>query len=192
MYKNIIVLRAKHIVSLGRVKLELCVGVLETLRIWGSDEKVLWGLPPHYRSCHPPSTHMRGPTLAWGFYLELVSAARRWLILHSYHSAPWELQLLFPCHHGDSVAATLQFLPNQNFPWQGLSLVLKPGGSWGGQSPCMPLRVLLVQRLKVLPTSVECRARRVGWGPSLKGEEERRQGTRERRGGWPLNSAVRK
>lgn len=41
MYKNIIVLRAKHIGSLGRMKLELCVSVLETLRIWGSDEKVL-------------------------------------------------------------------------------------------------------------------------------------------------------
>lgn len=46
IYKDVIVLRAKHIRILGRVKLELCVSVLETLRIWGSDKKVLWGLHP--------------------------------------------------------------------------------------------------------------------------------------------------
>lgn len=86
---------------------------------------------PRYCSCQPPSTDMRGPTMAQGFNLELVSAAWRWLILYSYHSAPWEPQLLFPCHHTVSVAATLQFLPNQSSPWQGLSLVLRPGGSWG-------------------------------------------------------------
>lgn len=54
----------------------------------------LWPAP-HYRSCQPPSTDMRGPAVAWGYYLELVSAAWRWLILYSYHSASWEPQLLF-------------------------------------------------------------------------------------------------
>lgn len=97
---------------------------------------------PHYCSCQIPSTDIRGPTVARGFYLELDSAARRWLILHSYHFAPLESQLLSPCHHADSVAATLQFLPNQSSPWQGLSPELRPGGSWDqAQSLCVPLRV---------------------------------------------------
>lgn len=39
LYKNIIVLRATYIESLGRLKLELHVSVAE--RIWRSDEKVL-------------------------------------------------------------------------------------------------------------------------------------------------------
>lgn len=99
---------------------------------------------PHYRSCQPPSTNMRGPTVAWGLYLELVSAAQRWLILYSYHSAPWDPQLLSPCHHKDSVAATLQFLPSQSSPWQGLiwcwGLV---AAEVGAQSPCVLLRVVV-------------------------------------------------
>lgn len=129
LYKNIIVLGATYIGSLGRLKLDLHVRVAE--RIWRSDEKGALSPAPHYRSCQPPSTNMRGPTVAWGPYWALVSAAQRWLILYSYHFAPWEPQLLSPCHHTDSVAATLQFLPSQSSLWQDLSLVLRPGGSWG-------------------------------------------------------------
>lgn len=128
MHKSIIVLRAKHPGSLGRVKPEQCTRDLKDL---GVRRKGALRPAPHYRSCQPSSTDMRGPTVAWGFYLELVSAAWRWLILYSYHSAPWETQLLFPCHHADSVAAALQLLPNESSLRQGLSLVLRPGGSWG-------------------------------------------------------------
>lgn len=98
-------------------------------------------------------------------------------MLCSYHSTPWEQQLLFPCHHTDSVAATLQFLPNQSPPWQYLSLVLRSGGSWGwGLSRpaccCVWWSAVLVQWLKVLPLPVECSAGRVGWGASQKRERE--------------------
>lgn len=74
MYKNIIVLRAKHIGSLGRVKLELCQCTRD-LKDLGVRRKGALRPAPHYCSCQPPSTDMRGPTMARGFYLELVSAA---------------------------------------------------------------------------------------------------------------------
>ncbi len=67
MYKNIIVLRAKHIGSLGRMKLELCVSVLETLRIWGSDEKVLWGLRPTIAAAGLPAQTWEAPLWHEGF-----------------------------------------------------------------------------------------------------------------------------
>lgn len=62
LYKNIIVLGATYIGSLGRLKLDLHVRVAE--RIWRSDEKGALSPAPHYRSCQPPSTNMRGPTVA--------------------------------------------------------------------------------------------------------------------------------
>lgn len=100
---------------------------------------------PQYCSCQPPSTRTRRPAVAWEFYLEQISSTLRWLMLDSYHSAPWERQLFSPCHHTDRIAATLQFLPSQSASWQGLgpSAEALVAAEAGAQTPCMPLPVVV-------------------------------------------------
>lgn len=195
MYKNIIVLRAKRIGSLGRLKLEL---VYERPYGFGGQTKrcfvartSLSQLPTSQHRHERPRCGM-GVLLGAGFSsLKVANTVQLSLCFLG-------ATVAFPCHHADSVAATLQLFPNQSAPWQSLSPVLKPGGSWGWGSDdpacrCKWCSAMLVHRLKVLPPPVECSAGRVGWGASQKvegGKGARRK--REKRGGWPLNSAVRK
>lgn len=145
-----------------------------TLRIWGVKRKGALRLAGHSHSCQPSSTDMRGSTVAWRFYWF------RWLILYSYHSASWEPQLLFACHHMDFVAAVLQFLTSQTFIGKAWAFC------WGlvaAETRAYDLQVLprvvvccACAVLKVLPLPVECSTGCVGWGASLKGEEERGRG----------------
>lgn len=135
---------------------------------------------PHYRSCQPLSTVMRGPTVAWGF-----QQLGRWLILHSSHSAPVEPQLLSSCHHTDSDGATVRRLPGSS------SLARGRGSSWGlvaAEAGTQSPRVPLASRVWRCSHSLW----NAGLGVLEEGppERERRKGGGRCRGGWPLNSAI--
>lgn len=126
-------------------------------RNWSSMSAQLWpwGFGGHMNRCSevcapilqlPASQHThKTPAVAWEFYLEQVSSTLRWLMLDSYHSAPWERQLFSPCHHTDRIAATLQFLPSQSASWQGLgpSAEALVAAEAGAQTPCMLLPVVV-------------------------------------------------
>lgn len=155
---------------------------------------------PHYRSCQPPSTDIRGPTvrgvlLGAGFSsLEVVNTAQ--LSLCSFRAtvafflSSRRLCCCYIAIFPQSKCSLAGIEPRAEAWWQ-----LRPGLSHAA-CRCEWRSAMLVQRLKVLPPSVECSTGRVGRGASQKGEEERgRRAQREREGGggrWPLNTAVRK
>lgn len=159
-------------------------------RIWGSDEKVLWGVRPNTQLPSSQHRHERPHcgtrVLLRACFISLKVANTGQLSLSSLRDT-----VVFSLSSRRLYCSYIAISPQSKLSWQGLNPMLRPGGSWGC---CEQWSAMLVQRLKVLPPSVECSAGPFAWGALQKGEEERGgDPERKRKGGrWPLNSAIRK